>query len=117
MDHPNNSCPGNSGRLPRTLLIIHSVLITLIVVGCIMRAGFPFIYNPLESLWSDPLRHFHNAFDVKGEDLESILNPPGFEVYLSTLVRFIGQNRDMHSIAMALLSVVTPWLWYRWFRE
>jgi 4-amino-4-deoxy-L-arabinose transferase-like glycosyltransferase len=101
----------------RRLLIVHTVLITLIVVGTVMRMGFPFIYNPLESLFSDNERHYHNAFDVHGNDLESILNPPGFEFFLSTLLRITGDNRFLISSAMALLSAVMPWFWYRWLRE
>ncbi|HEY9792676.1 MAG TPA: glycosyltransferase family 39 protein [Candidatus Obscuribacterales bacterium] len=101
----------------RRLLIIHTILITLIVVGTLMRVGHCFIYNPLESLWSDNERHFHNAFDVKGDDVESILNPPGFEIFLSTVFRITYKNRTLISLVMAFLSVATPYLWYRWLRE
>jgi len=97
--------------------MVHTVLITLIVIGALMRIGFPFLQNPLDFLRSDPLRHLSNAYDVKGQTLPSILNAPGFEIYLSTLTRIIGQNRTLHALAMAILSVTTPWLWYRWCRE
>ncbi len=107
----------DSTAIARRLLIIHTVLITLIAVGTVMRMSFPFIYSPMESLWSDPERHYHNALDVKGSDLESILNSPGLEIYLSTLLRITGENRFLISLSMALLSAITPWLWYRWLRE
>jgi hypothetical protein len=103
--------------LSRRLLILHSVLITLIVVGTLARIGFCFYYNPLESLWSDTDRHYHNGLDVKGEDVESILNAPGFELFMATLLRIAGPNRMLLSMAMAALSAVMPFLWYRWFRE
>ena len=103
--------------LSRRLLITHVVLITLIVVACIIRVAVVFYYNPLEALYSDMQRHWHNGFDVQGTDLESIFNAPGFEIFMSTLQRIVGPNRTLISIVMALLSLSTPYLWYRWFRE
>jgi hypothetical protein len=98
-------------------MVINAVLITAVVIGTCFRIFYPFYYNPLDSLYSDMERHYHNAFDVKGDDLEAVLNNAGFEVFLSTVLRITGHDRFLISCVMALLSAITPWCWYRWFRE
>jgi 4-amino-4-deoxy-L-arabinose transferase-like glycosyltransferase len=103
--------------IPTRVLVIQAVLITLIVVGTIMRFCHPFLFHPLDSLWSDNERHFHNAFDVKGTNLESILNTPGFEVFLATVFRITGQDRYLVAFVWGILSCLTPFVWYQWLRE
>ena len=103
--------------LSRKQLTVEAVLITLIVVGTVLRIYLPFAFNPFDSLFWDCSRHLHNAYDVLGDDIESLLNCPGFEIYLSTVLRILGANRALNAAAMAALSAVTPWLWYCCLKE
>jgi hypothetical protein len=88
-----------------------------IAVGAETRMLVPVLINPLNNVFSDFARHYKNALDVEGVRLLTLLDQPGYEIFLNALLRITAQSPLAVAIAVGLLSVITPWLWYRWMRE
>lgn len=103
--------------LSRAELVIQTVLLTAIIFLNVLRFCWPFIHNPLDWLFSDPSRHFNNGFDTKCEDLCTMLNAPGYEFYLQSIFRFTYKDHTLVALCCGLLSISTPYFWYRWMRE
>ena len=94
---------------------------TLVGAGIAIRLVNPFLSNPLDFLVSDPLRHFMSAKDCLQTGINpgvvyEILDPLGYQVWLSSVLRVTAGDRTAIAIYTALLSIVTPWIWYRWMR-
>jgi hypothetical protein len=109
--------PSKTLILSRAELVIQTVLLTAIILGNVWRFCWPFVHNPMDFLFSDAARHFDNAFRVGGEDLTSILNAPGYQIYLQTIVRIAYKDHTLIALTAGLLSVSNPYVWYRWMRE
>ncbi len=94
----------------------------LIIAGIVVRLVNPFIHNPLDYLsgyWlSDCLRHYSNALECFSTKTIlaalGILDPVGYQIWLSAVLRITSGARIAVAFYAAGLSIVTPWLWYRW---
>ncbi|MDZ4834998.1 MAG: glycosyltransferase family 39 protein [Candidatus Melainabacteria bacterium] len=106
-------------RNPQTAITV--LLWSLIGLGIILRLVNPFFSNPVDFLESDPLRHFLNAREClrTGADISvvyDILDPLGYQIWLSSVLRITGGDRTALALYAGGLSVLTTWLWYRWMR-
>ncbi len=74
-------------------------------------------YNPMESLTSDPGRHW--GFGTRPLDTQpfAAIDPIGYHVYLGVIAKFTVHSPILVAYWTALLSLITPWLWYRFLRE
>jgi len=90
---------------------------TLIFAASLLHLVTPFIYNPLEHQWSDPGRWWQYA--VKGIEHAPMayIDPVMYPVWLSYVIKLTGDNPVYFALYSGLLSMLTPWIWYRFFRE
>jgi hypothetical protein len=73
--------------------------------------------SPAQHLWSDPARHWQNALEPVTRNPLSGIDPLTYQIWLMVVAKvFNGSMRAMGPYA-GLLSVLTPWLWYRFLRE
>jgi len=93
------------------------VLGALILAGCLLRLIDPFYHNPAFHLFSDPLRHWDNARMPLAPSPMALLDPPFFQVWLSIVQKWTLGHPTLIAIYAATMSLVTPWLWYRFLRE
>jgi 4-amino-4-deoxy-L-arabinose transferase-like glycosyltransferase len=101
--------------------VTSAILWSLVGVGVLLRLVNPFYSNPLEFLISDPLRHFLNAKDCLRTGPHpsiayEVIDPLGYQIWLSAVLRVTGGDRTAIALYTGLLSVLTPWIWYRWMR-
>ena len=90
----------------------------LIIVGEGIRLALPFATNPLDHIWSDPGRWWEYASKT-GIDTPpmALIDPVFFQAWLSFVAKLTLDIPELVAVYAGLLSAVTPWLWYRFFRE
>lgn len=93
------------------------VLGALILAGCLLRLLDPFYHNPAFHLFSDPLRHWDNARMPLAPGPMALLDPPFFQVWLSIVQKWTLGHPALIAVYAATMSLLTPWLWYRFLRE
>jgi hypothetical protein len=96
---------------------IAALLWCLVTIGMTRRALQPFIQNPLDWLQSDPGRFFRNALRPWSHDILNIIEPAGLQIWLGAILRICGNSRVSVGVCYALLSLITPWLYYKWMKE
>ncbi|MBC6906470.1 hypothetical protein DWB84_13490 [Saccharophagus sp. K07] len=89
----------------------------LIITGCIIRIATIFIYNPVNHIGSDAQRHWEAGIDVLRVDLMTMTDPIMYQLYMSWLAKLSLKIPELVAFYTSLLSIITPWLWYRFFRE
>ena len=91
-----------------------------IIVGTILRFIFPWVYNPLDSLFSDPMRHWHNGeivFKTGVRDLMTYCDPLPFQIFIWGVRQLHYYWSGFVPLAFSLLCGVMPWIYYRAARE
>lgn len=93
------------------------LLYGVILLGCLVRVWEVFLHNPINHLFSDPLRHWdHARLPLEASPL-AIFDPPLYQLWLSLVQKWSLGIPELIALYAAVLSVVTPWLWYCFLRE
>lgn len=93
------------------------VLYFLLGLAAVIRFRWAYVYNPVDDLISDAQRHWGHGYRVLGEGPLAAFDPIGFQLWMGAILRLTLGDRLACGIYAGLLSVLTPWLWYRFFRE
>lgn len=96
---------------------LRTFLYVLIGVGGLVRVLCIFIYNPVNHIGSDAQRHWESGIDVLRIDLMTMTDPIMYQLYISVLAKLSLQLPILVAFYTSLLSLITPWIWYRFFRE
>jgi len=106
----NNINPFSSKRTTYLLYL-------LIMFGCVARLWEVWTHNPMDHLFSDPLRHWEHARATLSASPMAIIDPPFYQIWLSIIQKWSLGLPVLIAIYAGTLSVATPWLWYRFLRE
>lgn len=93
------------------------LLIVLVIGGSLLRLFVCFQHNPLDYLFSDPLRHWLNGARLFHPDLMGMSDPILYQIYIFILRGLTGNNRLLIASACGILSMIMPWTYYRAGRE
>jgi hypothetical protein len=93
------------------------LLYLLIAAAYGLRAWQVFQYNPMQHLWSDPLRHWTHAGEILQTGPMAFFDPIGYQLWLSIVQRITHGDPLTMGFYVVALSWVTPWVWYRAFRS
>ena len=104
-------------RLPRRTRWLHAILLALLVASCAWRVWLIVRYNPMDHIWSDPGRHWQLGTQPLDTQPLAAVDPLGYHVYVGILAKLTAQSPILVAYWTALLSLVTPWVWYRFLRE
>ena len=96
---------------------IYRLLIILVIAGSLLRLFVCFQHNPLDYLFSDPLRHWLNGARFFHPDIIGASDPFLYQVYIFILRVLTGDNRYLIAITCGILSAIMPWTYYRSVRE
>ena len=88
-------------------------LALLIAIGSCLRIFAVLQHNPMDYLWSDPLRHWENGGLFPRGRYTGAADPIMYQVYIFGLRRLTADNRILVALATAILSVLMPWTYYR----
>jgi hypothetical protein len=106
--------PQWSGRRSMVLWLLYA----LIVLGSFYRAHYIVNYNPIDHVFSDTERHWdHGTEDLLRDDPFIIGDPILYQLFIGTLAKLSLKIPELIAFYTVLLSVLMPWLWYRFFRE
>lgn len=103
--------------IPPRLRVLRSVLLLLLFAACVYRVWLVFQYNPMDSIWSDPKRHWTLGTRPLDTQPFAAIDPIGYHVYIAVLAKITAGSPILVAYWTALLSLVGPWLWYRFLRE
>lgn len=96
---------------------LRRLLYLLIVIACAFRAWDIVLHNPMDHIFSDPGRHWAHGRNALESAPMALFDPPLFQMWISLVQKWsLGVPRLVAAYAIAM-SVITPWLWYRFFRE
>ena len=93
------------------------IALGLLLLACSYRVWLVFHFNPLDHLWSDPKRHWDQGIDVLRNDPMSMVDPLMFQLYMGALAKITLKVPGLVAYWTAVLSLLGPWLWYRFLRE
>lgn len=95
------------------------MMAVLFALALAFRFIYPFYANPMDSLFSDPLRHWLNGDGDKfwDPDLIGSMDPFLYQVWIYILRLVSNDDRGIVALATGLLSAAMPFLWYRCARE
>ena len=88
-----------------------------IAVGCICRIIVAFKHGPMEMLATDPGRHWAHIRDPLVLSPLAGIDPIGYQFWLAAIAKLTIGDPIAMSCYTAILSVLTPWIWYRFARE
>lgn len=97
--------------------VSHRALYALIILGGILRVWIVFTYNPAAHIWSDAERHWSQGIDTLRIDLMSQTDPIMYQIYVGLLGKLTLKLPELVAFYTSLLSLLTPWLWYKFLRE
>jgi hypothetical protein len=96
--------------------IVRALLGVMLVYGCALRVHEIYIIHPLDQLFSDPGRHWEHAKQTLSFSPWQLIDPPIFQMWMSLVQKWSMGGRLLTGAYQIGLSLVTPWVWYRFFR-
>lgn len=97
--------------------VLFALFSLLILLGGLVRVAHVVAHNPVDDIRSDPKRHWEQGIDALRADPMSLIDPVGYQLWVGVLGKLTLKDRHLVAFYTALLSLVTPWIWYRAFRE
>ena len=94
-----------------------NILLLGIFIAELVRFSTPFLYNPLDSLWSDPGRWWEYASTGIDTPPLALIDAPLFQAWISFVAKLTLNIPGLTALYAGLLSAITPWFWYRFLRE
>jgi hypothetical protein len=89
----------------------------LIMIGALHRVFYLTEHNPLNHIWSDPERHWVQGIDTERDDPLTMTDPVMYQLYIAALSKLTFKDPALVAFYTILLSLLTPWAWYKFFRE
>jgi hypothetical protein len=99
------------------LTLFQIFLYSAIAGGIILRIVFAAQHNPMQTLFSDPLRHWKSAINPMLAGPITAIDPVGFQIWLSAVAKLTFGDELAIAIYAGVMSLLTPWVWYRFARE
>ena len=93
------------------------LLFAAIFGGSCVRFYVAVTLNPAQHIWSDPARHWHNAATLLTRNPLSGMDPLTYQIWLMVVADVIKVCPRAVGPYAGLLSVLSPWLWYRFLRS
>src|SRR5581483_4735838 len=94
-----------------------AVLALLVFAGSILRVIACFRHTPLELQVSDPARWWHEATHLFTIEPITAIDAFGYQLWLGLVATITRGNEIGVAFHNAILSLLTPWIWYRAFKE
>lgn len=94
-----------------------SILRLLILQALLLRASIPFVVNPVYFDVTDPIRHFRYATEPLFLSPMAVMDAPLYQIWLTLINKLTVSDAFLLSVHSAVLSLVTPWLWYLFLKE
>lgn len=111
--------PSATAPLPflRDPVVLRRALYFLILVACALRVWEVVLHNPLHHIFSDTQRHWDHGRNALESAPMVLFDPPLFQMWLSLVQKWALGVPGLFAFYAAVMSIATPWLWYRFLRE
>lgn len=114
---PSYAVKKTSAESRRDGIWLRMSLISLVVLGSVVRIVAVFQHNPLEIQTTDPGRWWFTATHLSTLQPIAAIDPFGYQLWLGMVAAVTGSNPTAIAVHNAILSVLTPWIWHRFLRE
>ncbi len=99
------------------LNIVYALLYLTILFGIFLRISYISDYNPIDHIWSDPQRHWEQGSEPLRNNPMTLTDPILYQLYISIIAKLTFKDPLLVAFYTILLSLFTPWIWYRYLRE
>ncbi len=103
--------------VPLRRRLFRAASLLLLAAACVYRVVLIVRWNPVDNIWSDPQRHWDQGIDTLRSDPMSMIDPILYQLYMGAFGKLTLKLRPLSAYFTSLLSLVGPWLWYRFLRE
>lgn len=100
-----------------TAIWLRISLMSVVVLGSIVRIIAVFQHNPLDIQTTDPGRWWFTATHLSTLQPIAAIDPFGYQLWLGIVAAITGGSRTAIAIHNAVLSVLTPWIWHLLLKE
>ncbi len=90
---------------------------SVVLLGAALRIWYVCEYNPAEHVWSDSQRHWEQGIDTLRNDPMTLTDPVMYQLYVAAIGKLSYKDPGLLAFYAILLSLLTPWVWYRFLRE
>lgn len=103
--------------LVRNQRFVNGLLYHAVFLGMVVRFRNVWLHNPIESLWSDPGRHWNTAVNALETNIMSFVDPIFYQICLGAVARVTMGDPGAIAVYAGVLSILGPTFWYLFLRE
>lgn len=92
-------------------------LLLAVAGGALVRIWTAFLHNPIDAIFSDPGRWWETGYQSLSLGPLTGIDPLGYQVWTSLVAKISSGYPPLVATFAAVLSVATPYVWYRYMRE
>jgi hypothetical protein len=92
-------------------------LLVAVAAAAVVRIWTVFLHNPLDAIFSDPGRWWEAGHQPLSLGPLNGIDPVGYQIWTSLVAKISAGYAPLVACCTAVLSLVTPYVWYRYVRE
>jgi hypothetical protein len=96
---------------------IRGALLLAVAAGGVVRIWTVFLHNPIDAIFSDPGRWWEAGSQPLSLGPLTGIDPLGYQVWTSLVAKISSGYPPVVGALTAVLSLATPYVWYRYMRE
>jgi len=97
---------------------IKQLLSLLFGHALLFRFLFPFLYSPMEQLWSDPARHWHNGLRFfSNPQFMNGVDAKFYQLFMWAMAQTLVLHPQIILVISGLLCAASAYVWYKAARE
>lgn len=97
--------------------LLHIIFYAIVLFAIGYRIFYITEYNPMDNIFSDPERHWVQGVDSLRFDPMAMTDPILYQLFVGMIAKVTLKDHALISFYAILLSIITPWIWYRFLRE
>jgi hypothetical protein len=92
-------------------------LLLVVAGGAVLRVWSVFYHNPLDAVFSDPARWWESGYKPLSLGPMTGIDPVGYQIWASLVAKLSAGYPPLVAASAAILSLLTPYVWYRYMLE
>jgi hypothetical protein len=96
---------------------LRRALLLAVAGGAIVRIWTVFLHNPLDAIFSDPGRWWEAGYQSLSLGPLNGIDPVGYQLWTALVAKISAGYAPLVAACTAVLSLLTPYIWYRYMRE
>lgn len=103
--------------MPNRDRYLRRALLLAVAGGAVVRIWAVFLHNPLDAIFSDPGRWWEAGYQSLSLGPLNGIDPVGYQVWTALVAKISAGYAPLVAACVAVLSLLTPYVWYRYMKE